>query len=388
LTELPEYYGFYALESGRLIDLAKPGAVRLSSKATFLLFDKNVGLITGFGAVRLSQYGAVCYRDRNPEELYAPVTLMSRPVKGQPELVQFVPSRPLRPGFYRLDDPVNKFVAVDLETYKTATIASSLRVTLSEKEATLAFDISGGVPPHRFEVNLNDQPLETVLLRYRCTAQYDTTDRHAGTDQLYAVGSPKVTASEAGTINCSLAFRTNERCPWPFAWPADLPFPIRLQVVVQDDSQPPRTQKLEQAITSGPHEFAPLVETDQLWGRIAKWVETDGKARTPLDVAGSWILRGEHYDDRTRDYQPFKENIMLQQVGSDFTGSISPDRNQDAVTIKGRLMGYAVRFDIYARAEQTSSWWGIFDPKSGAASGGWKDKWGRYSKWSMNRVQR
>ena len=56
VKKLPEFYGLYALDSGRQADLNKPGRLdefNFGSKVQFILFDKSVTLLPVMGHIRL-----------------------------------------------------------------------------------------------------------------------------------------------------------------------------------------------------------------------------------------------------------------------------------------------------------------------------------------------
>jgi len=87
----PEFYGVYAEQAGEWVELTEDSRALEHIPTSFLLFSKRVAL----GQVELDlrsqrQAGA------------APVLCRARPVKGQPEMIEWVPRAPLIPGRYAI----------------------------------------------------------------------------------------------------------------------------------------------------------------------------------------------------------------------------------------------------------------------------------------------
>jgi len=96
--QLPEYYGIYAVDRGKTIEL-KPGTrPDLSPKAEFIVFHKAVTVALGLGeSIKLRQAGLTRW-----DPSWNSIDCRMKPVEGRNEMVRLVPARDLTPGAYEL----------------------------------------------------------------------------------------------------------------------------------------------------------------------------------------------------------------------------------------------------------------------------------------------
>lgn len=144
---IPSYYGIYAVEAGKLIDLQtfanRPvSEAAFGSQVYFLLFHKlvNVGAgsaatlhALGYQRYRLHVYGWQADPDKAPlriteripvNKLTFPnmlgiqpdcnrdIPLRGAPVPGQAEMIKLVPAQPLSPGYYYISTAVASYAFV------------------------------------------------------------------------------------------------------------------------------------------------------------------------------------------------------------------------------------------------------------------------------------
>jgi hypothetical protein len=131
---LPEYYGSYAIDSGRTIELKAEGPVDLSPKAEFILFHKIIA--GGYGVESIS----IVRRLFDPwEDRWNSVPLEARlkPVQGNPEMVRVVPINDFAPGVYVLQADRWRPFYVEAPAYKKS-LADNARSALANNDPRAA----------------------------------------------------------------------------------------------------------------------------------------------------------------------------------------------------------------------------------------------------------
>jgi WD40 repeat protein len=148
---LPEFYGLFAIDGGKLVQVKQSDFPNFDGNVTFLLFDKSVALgadetfySIGFDTEpHPTDDGSFSWQKFNQSlEAYqsaqqavltgipmgaAPIETQKKPVPNKNEMLQFVPATPLKPGLYQLGNAAKFWV--DKEKYQ-ATVESSARQAL------------------------------------------------------------------------------------------------------------------------------------------------------------------------------------------------------------------------------------------------------------------
>ena len=148
---LPEFYGLFAIDGGKLIQIKQGEVPNFGENVSFLLFDKNVaaaedvaiysiGFDTephpaddgSFSWQKFAQQGEAYQRASQAAmtgipEGAVPLETLKKPVPKQNEMLQYVPATPLKPGFYQFGNAVKFWV--NKEKYQT-TVESNARQEL------------------------------------------------------------------------------------------------------------------------------------------------------------------------------------------------------------------------------------------------------------------
>ena len=118
---LPEFYGFYAVDNGRLIEFKSTGNidVNVSPSVRFIVFNRMGGLQAADAHLSRMKYLRYVSEPRESSQTKAPtrvvaekkgwyrddspdrsIELRAKPVEGKPEMMMLVPREPLTPGAY------------------------------------------------------------------------------------------------------------------------------------------------------------------------------------------------------------------------------------------------------------------------------------------------
>jgi TPR repeat protein/WD40 repeat protein len=148
---LPEFYGLFAVDGGKLIQIKQGGLPSFSENVTFLVFDKNVAATENatfysigfdtephpaddgsFSWQKFAQAGEAYQRATQAAmsgipEGAVPIETLKKPVPNKNEMLQFVPATPLKPGVYQFGNAVKFWV--NKEKYQT-TVESNARQQL------------------------------------------------------------------------------------------------------------------------------------------------------------------------------------------------------------------------------------------------------------------
>lgn len=135
-TLLPEFYGVYAIDKGKLTELTENWEEKpeLSKLAKFIVFDKGISQkIQSLKLVKMVYVRNYIYRaskevQKNEEyhlikDKKRSIDFRTKPVKGEDEMVYVVPRNPLVPGIYAMisgdsSDGSKKHFAVDIKTHR------------------------------------------------------------------------------------------------------------------------------------------------------------------------------------------------------------------------------------------------------------------------------
>ncbi len=116
---LPEYYGVYAVDGGKLVEIKNVGRLyEFSRNVQFIFFDKRINLLSDSIELRqsvfvrnrvvLSQFGPSKpssvseVNEWTTNKAAPPVEIRIKPIPGQPEQVYAVPRESLPPGAYSI----------------------------------------------------------------------------------------------------------------------------------------------------------------------------------------------------------------------------------------------------------------------------------------------
>ncbi len=148
---LPEFYGLFAIDGGKLIQIKQNEVPNYSENITFLFFDKNVAAAENvtiysigfdtephpvddgsFSWQKFAQAGEAYQRASQAAmsgipEGAVPIETLKKPVPNKNEMLQFVPATPLKPGLYQFGNAVKFWVYK--EKYQT-TVESNARQEL------------------------------------------------------------------------------------------------------------------------------------------------------------------------------------------------------------------------------------------------------------------
>jgi len=132
---LPEFYGLFAIDGGKLVQVKQGDFPNFSGDVTFLLFDKSVafGADTTFYSIGFDtephpaddgsfswpkfMQAADAYQSASQAALTGipqgarPIETLKKPVPNKNEMLQFVPATPLKPGLYQLGNVAKFWVA-------------------------------------------------------------------------------------------------------------------------------------------------------------------------------------------------------------------------------------------------------------------------------------
>ena len=97
-VHLPEYYGSYAVDQGKTLELTESKTVDVSANAEFIVFHKAIAIALASDSVKLSR---VEY-DINSDRLMVSnrIDCRMKPIEANPEMVRLVPAYDLAPGLY------------------------------------------------------------------------------------------------------------------------------------------------------------------------------------------------------------------------------------------------------------------------------------------------
>lgn len=112
-VELPEYYGLYAVDSGKTVELKNDGSQSFSSNVEFILFSKAVASDSKDLALRhlvFVQGVSATQPDHGPNRLpfrsggwsERSIAFRTKPVKENPEIIRIVPEHTLPSGMFRI----------------------------------------------------------------------------------------------------------------------------------------------------------------------------------------------------------------------------------------------------------------------------------------------
>jgi len=148
---LPEFYGLFAIDGGKLVQIKQNEVPNYSENITFLFFDKNVAAAENitiysigfdtephpvddgsFSWQKFAQAGEAYQRASQAAmtgipEGAVPVETLKKPVPNKNEMLQFVPATPLKPGLYQFGNAVKFWV--NKEKYQN-TVESNARQEL------------------------------------------------------------------------------------------------------------------------------------------------------------------------------------------------------------------------------------------------------------------
>ena len=234
------------------------------------------------------------------------------------------------------------------------------------------FKLTGGLPPYEYKIYLNDKPLTDALARYQvCRANFGQINRESLYDA--RLNSPRDPGEGTSTVQFLLATGQN----WPFAWPSDHSFPIKIKIEIfaEGGRLGPKTAELE--IPSGPQRYLPRFETR---GYNPIWVEIDGQPEKPAgDLAGQWRLVRVDWTgwQETEEEWEVKLKTRSNFLNGEFAG-------KTIGTLEGIVAGQTVRFAA-KEGDSQSSYFGVANADFTEVKGGW----GRLGvRWQMTRIKK
>ena len=131
---LPEFYGLFVIDGGKLVQIKQGEVPNYSENVTFVLFDKNVAVAENvsiysigfdtephpvddgsFSWQKFAQQGEAYQRASQAAmsgipEGAVPLETLKKPVPNKNEMLQFVPATPLKPGLYQFGNAVKFWV--------------------------------------------------------------------------------------------------------------------------------------------------------------------------------------------------------------------------------------------------------------------------------------
>jgi hypothetical protein len=131
---LPEYYGSYAIDSGKTIELKAEGRVDLSPKAEFIVFHKIIAGGYGVESISIVRRLFDPWGDRWNS---VPLEVRLKPVQGNPEMVRVVPINDFAPGVYVLQADRWRPFYVESPAYKKS-LADNARNALANNDPRAA----------------------------------------------------------------------------------------------------------------------------------------------------------------------------------------------------------------------------------------------------------